>query len=98
MPSYPKHITHRSEAWRRAVASLPCQLCGIEGQSQAAHLNQGKAMGRKTHDAWCAAVCYTCHSRIDQGKDLDREDRRRLLETAVLLTIAELAIRGLVKP
>lgn len=37
----------RSERYRRAVASLPCAYCGIEGYSQAAHLPpEAKGMKR----------------------------------------------------
>ena len=37
----------RSEAYRRAVASLPCINCGIQGYSQAAHLPpEAKGMKR----------------------------------------------------
>jgi hypothetical protein len=98
MATYPKPHTFRSQSWLRAVASLPCQICGIDGQSQAAHINMGKGMGIKTHDCWCSALCQTCHSRIDQGKDLTRAERREMLERATLMTLAELALRGLVKP
>jgi hypothetical protein len=96
MTSYPKQGTFRSRAWLKAVASLPCVLCSREGMTQAAHLNVGKGLGIKTHDAWCAALCVDCHARIDQGKDLSRQDRRDMMEAAVLLTIAELAKAGLV--
>ena len=37
----------RSEAYRRAVAALPCINCGIQGYSQAAHGSAGKGMGLK---------------------------------------------------
>ena len=37
----------RSEALRRAVASLPCINCGIPGHSQCAHSNSGKGAGIK---------------------------------------------------
>lgn len=37
--SIAKQIQMRSEAYRRAVASLPCANCGIEGYSQQAHEN-----------------------------------------------------------
>ena len=38
----------RSQDYRRAVASLPCAYCGIEGYSQAAHLPpEAKGMGLK---------------------------------------------------
>ena len=42
----PKDAPVRSEAYRRAVASLPCIACGIQGYSQAAHL-QPEAKGMK---------------------------------------------------
>ena len=37
----------RSEAYRRAVASLPCINCGVPGYSQCAHSNSGKGAGIK---------------------------------------------------
>ena len=40
----------RSEPYRRAVATLPCAICGVHGYSQAAHANQGKGMGMKACD------------------------------------------------
>ena len=35
--SFPKSKPVRSAAYRRIVASLPCCICGVPGQSQAAH-------------------------------------------------------------
>ncbi|WP_258304996.1 hypothetical protein, partial [Escherichia coli] len=37
-----KEAPVRSEPYRRAVASLPCVICGVHGYSQAAHANTGK--------------------------------------------------------
>lgn len=74
----------RSEAYRRAVASLPCIVCGIEGHSQAAHPNTGKGAGIKTSDANCFPLCADrpgvpgCHSQFDQGAMFDRATRRTL--------------------
>jgi hypothetical protein len=91
-----KDSKHESEAWRRAVASLPCQLCGKEGETQCAHRNEGgKGMGYKNDDVWSAGLCVTCHSEIDQGRDLSREERRARLDKAILLTVRELARRGI---
>ena len=95
--SYFKQPTFRSEKWLRAVASLPCVQCGAEGQTQAAHRNMGKGMGIKTHDCWTAALCHTCHAVIDQGGHMTRDERREALDRAILLTLAELAVKGLVK-
>lgn len=88
---------HESEAWRRAVAALPCVLCGRHGETQCAHRNEGKGMGLKTDDALTAALCQTCHSDIDQGPDFSRDERRRRLDVAILLTIRTLARAGKLK-
>ena len=89
-----KDNRHESEPWRRAVAALPCVLCGREGQTQCAHRNLDKGMGLKTDDAMTAALCAPCHSEIDQGKDFTREERRQRLDLAILLTIRALARAG----
>jgi hypothetical protein len=93
----PKAGRHESTAWRRAVASLPCMLCGKEGETQCAHRNEGKSMSMKTDDATSAALCVDCHRNIDQGKDMTREERRSTMDRAIVLTLAELARRGLVR-
>lgn len=92
-----KDNRHESEPWRRAVAALPCVLCHREGETQAAHRNEGKGMGLKTDDALTAALCQTCHSAIDQGPDFSRDERRRRLDVAILLTIRALARAGKLK-
>ena len=84
----PKHVRHEVIAWRRAVAALPCVLCGREGQTQCSHRNEGK------DDFLTAALCPTCHVAIDQGPDLLRNERRSLMDSAILLTISALARAG----
>lgn len=92
-----KESTHRSEAWRRAVASLPCVLCHQPGRTQCAHRNEGKGMGLKVDDALSAALCDACHSEIDQGGTLTRDERRERMDRAILLTIQRLAREGLIR-
>ena len=70
--SFPKSQPVRSEAYRRAVASLPCCICGIAGQSQAAHGSGAgtavcKGMGIKSCDLTCAPFCVPHHQQFDQG-------------------------------
>jgi hypothetical protein len=96
--SHFKQSTYRSEAWLRAVASLPCVKCGLEGSTQAAHRNEGKSMGKKTDDCLTAALCVGCHSAIDQGKNMTRDERRSVMDFAILMTLVQLAREGLVKP
>jgi hypothetical protein len=93
----PKTMRHESEPWRRAVASLPCVLCGRQGRTQCAHRNEGKGMSIKTDDALSAALCDVCHAEIDQGSQHKRAERRARMDRAIRLTLAELARRGLVK-
>ncbi len=95
--NYLKQPIFRSNAWLRAVASLPCQSCGIEGSTQAAHRNEGKGMGMKVDDCLTAALCVECHSRIDQDGDMTRVERRHALDTAILKTLVQLARNGMVK-
>ena len=89
-----KDNRHESEPWRRAVAALPCVLCGRHGETQCAHRNVDKGMGLKTDDALTAALCQSCHSEIDQGKTMSRDERRQRLDVAILLTIRALARAG----
>ncbi len=83
-PPREKAAPVRSEPYRRAVASLPCKVCGIEGHSQAAHPNTGKGAGIKTTDFDCFPLCADrpgvrgCHSQFDQGAMFDKETRRSL--------------------
>ena len=74
----------RSEALRRAVASLPCVICGIPGYSQAAHGSEGKGMGIKACDLTLFPACCDrpgvrgCHSQLDQGALFTKAVRREL--------------------
>src|SRR5690606_14200589 len=74
----------RSEAYRRAVASLPCVICGTAGYSQAAHANTGKGAGIKACDMTCFPACADrpgvrgCHSRLDQGALYPKHVRQQL--------------------
>ena len=73
---FPKFKTWRSEKHRRNVASLACASCGRSGQSQCAHINFGKSMGRKACDSLTFPLCPGCHWRHDQSGAIPREQRR----------------------
>lgn len=81
--SFPKSQPVRSEAYRRAVASLPCVICGIAGQSQAAHGSGAgtavcKGMGIKSCDLNCFSACVRCHQQLDQGALFSKAARHAL--------------------
>jgi hypothetical protein len=79
---------------------MPCQNCGIDdGTVVAAHSNQmrdGKGKGIKAHDYRIAALCYKCHSELDQGATMSREERVTMWEDAHRRTIGELFSRNLI--
>ena len=82
--SIPKSQPVRNEAYRRAVASLPCVICGIAGQSQAAHGSGAgtaacKGMGLKSCDLTCFPACaLRCHPALDQGALFSKAVRHQL--------------------
>jgi hypothetical protein len=57
----PDHLTF--------IRSLPCCVCGLAGQTEAAHIrsiNQrfakaGAGIGAKPDDAWTVPLCSDCH-------------------------------------
>lgn len=78
----PKTEPVRSEDYRRLVAALPCDLCGVDQHSQAAHPNTGKGAALKTDDRLCFPLCADrpmqagCHGRFDQGALMTKAERR----------------------
>ena len=80
------------------VKESPCQICGAQdGTVVAAHSNQqrdGKGMGIKAHDYRIAALCYTCHANIDQGKTLSKQEKFDNWDEAHRRTIGWLFERG----
>lgn len=91
---FPKHKTFRSEKLRRAVAALPCMDCGREGQTQAAHSNQGKGLAIKASDARIAALCVACHAKLDQGGVFTKEERRHYEDEMIARTLVALIENG----
>lgn len=90
-----KQSTYRSRKWLDAVKTIDyCVLCNTYCQVQPAHRNEGKGMGLKVDDCASAALCNNCHHEIDNGKELTREERRILLDKAIVLTVIQLARIG----
>ena len=83
-------MNYRNKKLLEIVRDSPCQLCGAEdGTVVAAHSNQlrdGKGRSIKAHDYRIAALCYTCHADIDQGR-MSREDKQDLWEMAHRKTV-----------
>ena len=89
-----KDNTVRSKAWLAAVHTIDCcVLCGNYG-IQAAHRNEGKGMGMKASDCSVAAICPACHTEIDSGAHLSRDERRARMDKAIVLTHEALVKSG----
>lgn len=61
-----------------------------DGTIVAAHSNQlrdGKGRGLKAHDFRVAALCHECHSELDQGAKLTKEERMNMWEESHRATI-----------
>ena len=89
---------YRNKKLLEIVRESPCQHCGIQdGTIVAAHSNQlrdGKGRGLKSSDARIAALCYRCHSDLDQGKSLSKDQRVEMWESAHRATIGWLFENG----
>jgi len=97
--SYPKFKYWRSKQHLKNVASLPCQHCGIEGYTQAAHSNMaihGKGRGIKASDEFTVALCSNCHHTLDAGNNLTKEEKQQMWWNAFRNTWLELLDRNLV--
>ena len=89
---------YRNKKLLELVRQSPCQICGAQnGTVVAAHSNQqrdGKGMGIKAHDYRIAALCYTCHANIDQGKTLSKQEKFDVWDEAHRRTIGWLFEAG----
>ena len=81
-------MIYRNPKLIKLLRELPCQVCGIHSETVcAAHRNEGKCMGIKVSDALVAAMCHSCHTELDNGKTLTREERRAMWNRAYVGTM-----------
>ncbi len=84
-------MAYRNQKLLEAVREAPCMNCGAEdGTVCAAHSNQmrdGKGRSLKADDYRIAALCFKCHSELDQGRVMSREERLNMWEDAHRATV-----------
>jgi hypothetical protein len=82
---------YRNPKLLEAMRELPCALCGAEdGTVVAAHANQlrfGKGRSIKAHDWAAAALCFNCHTEIDQGTKFSKAEKFQFWEVAFFKTL-----------
>lgn len=93
-----KTVYVRSDELRAAYRRIACQNCmRNDGTVCCAHANwaaYGKGKSIKASDDRGASLCFECHSGLDQGRELSREERRLIWEAAHRRTVLELVARG----
>lgn len=91
-------MNYRNQYLLERVRQSECQCCGLnDGTVVAAHSNQqrdGKGTGIKAHDYRIAALCHSCHFKLDQGHNLTKYERREMWEEAHRKTIGWLFENG----
>jgi len=91
-------MNYRNPKLLKLAKDAPCMNCGIMDDTiVAAHSNQlrdGKGTGIKSDDHRISYLCSMCHARIDNGKELSREERIELWENAHRRTIGYLFTSG----
>lgn len=87
-------MNYRNRKLLDAARDQPCMCCGIQdGTIVAAHSNQsrhGKGMSIKAHDCFIAFLCHRCHSELDQGSKLSKEERIEMWQQAYDRTMLHL--------
>ena len=94
----PKFNYFRSVKHLKNVASLPCQICYVEGMTQASHSNQavhGKGRSLRASDEFTAAICMEHHYEIDQGSNLTKQQRVDMWNEAYQKTVNRLKEQNL---
>jgi len=93
----PKFNYFRSKSHLKNVADLPCQICYVEGKTQASHSNQaihGKGRSIRSSDEFTAAICIEHHYEIDQGSNLTKQQRVDVWNEAYQKTVNRLKNSG----
>lgn len=94
-------MNYRNPRLLEAARELPCQHCGVQdGTVVAAHSNQlrdGKGRSIKAHDYRIASLCYRCHSDLDQGSTMSKQERLDMWEEAHRRTVGLLFERGIIE-
>ena len=93
-------MIHRNRKLLDLAEGKHCVMCGAkDGTIVAAHSNlqeHGKGMGQKADDCMTAWLCYRCHTRLDQGSSMSKEERRDFTLTAICRTVQALWKQGLI--
>lgn len=66
------------EGYMRLVRALPCAHCGLPGQSQFCHSDEGKGTGIKSDCRLGWPGCPDCHRKVGTDRIYPKAERREL--------------------
>lgn len=97
-------MNYRNRKLLDLAYQLPCMLqlpcCEGGDAGEPAHSNQakhGKGGAMKAHDCFYVPSCRACHRELDQGKTMNRDEKRVVWDEAFLRTYVALWENGLIK-
>lgn len=94
-------MTFRNRKLLDLARDQACVMCGADdGTVVAAHSNlleHGKGQGIKAHDGMTAWLCHQCHAELDQGKTMNKAEKRELTLTAICRTYQKLWDQNLIE-
>lgn len=74
-------MTYRNPKLTKLAKGKPCVSCGADDYTTVwAHSNlleHGKGRGLKASDACGMLLCFKCHSELDQGNRMTKEEKRQ---------------------
>jgi len=93
-------MTYRNRRLLDLAEGQRCVMCGADdGTVVAAHSNlseHGKGMGVKAHDSMHAWLCHRCHAEYDQGRKMNKAEKREFILTAIAKTYQEMWIKEMI--
>lgn len=94
-------MTFRSKKLLDLARGQACVMCGCDdGTIVSAHSNlleHGKGKSIKAHDGMIAWLCMRCHTELDQGIRLTKDERRLFTLEAICKTYMQMWNKELIQ-
>jgi hypothetical protein len=91
-------VNYRNKKLRDTACAASCVMCGADdGTIVWAHANMGefgKGGAIKASDAAGGHACFRCHSELDQGNKMTREEKRQFTFEMIARTYIRLMEEG----
>lgn len=93
----PKRHSAEERRWFALMREIGrCTLCGSREGLQVAHRDYGKGMGMKTKPWETTLLCDGCHRELTDGTQHTRDEKRALMDRAIVNGLSDLIAWGVV--